>query len=267
MVLFLLSDATIITHHFPSKQDIHIYPIGDVHLGVREHMSKEWKAFLRKILDDPVGYTVILGDLIDNATRSSVADVWENILSPREQKERMVRQLEPLARAGRILCILPGNHERRSVRETEYNPAYDIAVNLGIEDLYRENMAFLCLRFGNPKYDGMKNPTYTLAVMHGAGGGKKFGSSLNNLVDFGYVIDGADMVIMGHTHKPIAAAPEKIKIDIQNGKVSMKPFKVVNITSWLAWGGYASRKMLAPAGHAPQVITLRGKRKEFTVTM
>ena len=266
-MLFLLSDNTIIYHTFPDRRDIHIYPIGDVHLGVREHMSKEWKAFLKQILDDPVGYVVILGDLIDNITRSSIGDIWECVLSPREQKERMVEQLRPLAEDNRILCILPGNHERRSVRETEYNPAYDIALALGVEEVYRENMAFLCLRFGNKGSNGLKNPTYTMVVAHGAGGGKKYGSSLNNVIDLGYLIEGVDIVVTGHTHKPMTAVSEKLKMDCNNGKVTYKPFRVVVSTSWLAWGGYAVRKLLPPAGHAPQMISLKGKKKEFTVTM
>lgn len=263
----MLSDDTIIVHNFPDKKDIHIYVVADVHLGAREHMAKEWAAFRRMVLDDPNGYVVILGDLLDFVCRSSVGDTWDNILSPREQKDRMVKQLEPLARANRVLCLLPGNHERRGVRECEYNAAYDIAANLGITHLYRENMAFLVIRMGNPKGNGLQNPTYTLAVTHGAGGGKKFGGSLNSIVDWGYVIDGADIVIMGHTHKTCAAVPAKIRIDPYNGKVSLKPFKAIVATPWLAYAGYAARKMLPPSGHAPQVINLCGRRKEFTVTM
>jgi hypothetical protein len=44
-------------------------------------------------------------------------------------------------------------------------------------------------------------------------------------------------------------------------------FKVINMTSWLEWGGYAAQKMLLPTSHSLQTLTLRGKLKEMVVTM
>jgi hypothetical protein len=49
--------------------------------------------------------------------------------------------------------------------------------------------------------------------------------------------------------------------------VSTQPFKVVSMTSWMTYGGYAAQKMLLPTSHAPQIITLRGNRKEIRVEM
>jgi hypothetical protein len=106
-----------------------------------------------------------------------------------------------------------------------------------------------------------------LAVLHGAGGGMLTGGAVNRNERFGYVIDGADCLIVGHTHKPFVTQPSKIKIDPYNNKVDIKPFKVVSSTSWLNYGGYAAQKMLLPNSHAPQVITLCGKRKNIKVTM
>ena len=49
--------------------------------------------------------------------------------------------------------------------------------------------------------------------------------------------------------------------------LTVKPFKVISATSWLAYGGYAAQKMLTPSSFAPQVMTLKGDRKEIKVTM
>ena len=259
----MLSDFTIITHEFPQREDIRIYAIGDLHLGSKEHMAKEWDAFCKRILDDDHGYVILVGDLINNCTRSSIGNTWDDNLSPREQKERMVRQLTPLKE--RILASVPGNHEFRSVRETEYNPSYDIAVNLGVQHLWRENIAFVRVRIGNHKYSGVQNPTYILTVTHGAGGGRKTGSAVNRAEDFGYILDGSDALILGHTHRPFVTQPCKISIDARNGRVSQKPFKVISVTSWMEYGGYAARKMLNPVSHAPQIITLCGTKKDISV--
>ena len=90
---------------------------------------------------------------------------------------------------------------------------------------------------------------------------------MNRNERFGYVIDGMDCLIVGHTHKPFVTQPSKIKINPYNNTVSMRPFKVVSTTSWLNFGGYAAQKMLLPSSHAVQTITLTGKRKEIVVTM
>ena len=261
----MLSDFEIITHHFSENKDIIIYPISDVHLGASEHMEKEWGAFCTSVLDNPNAYIILGGDLINNATRNSVSNIFEETMRPREQKKVMAEMLEPLR--DRVLCSVSGNHERRSGKDSDDDPTYDIMCKLDIEHLYRENMAFVKVQIGKKNGDGVKNPTYMLTVTHGAGGGMLTGGSVNRNERFGYVVDGMDCLIVGHTHKPFVTQPSKIKIDPYNNKVDIKPFKVVSTTSWLNYGGYAAQKMLLPSSHAPQVITLCGKRKDIKVTM
>ena len=81
------------------------------------------------------------------------------------------------------------------------------------------------------------------------------------------MVDGADAIIVGHSHKPFVTQPAKIKIDTQNNRVGIKPFKVITSTSWLEYGGYAAQKMMLPASHALQMVALGGNRKEILVTM
>lgn len=261
----MLSDFEFITHHFPENKDIVIFPVSDVHLGASEHMEREWAEFCRQIKETPNAYIVLGGDLINNATRNSVSNVFEETMRPREQKKLIAEMLHPIR--DRILCAVSGNHERRSGKDADDDPTYDIMCKLDIEHLYRENMAFVKVRFGKVDFNGGHNPTYMLAVLHGAGGGMLTGGAVNRNERFGYVIDGADCLIVGHTHKPFVTQPSKIKIDPYNNKVDIKPFKVVSSTSWLNYGGYAAQKMLLPNSHAPQVITLCGKHKNIKVTM
>jgi hypothetical protein len=190
---------------------------------------------------------------------------------PSEQKKMMAKILEPVK--DRILCILPGNHERRSGKDADDDPCYDIAAKLDIESLYRENIAFVKIQMGEKETAsgkvsaGKDRPTYTLVVTHGSGGGILTGGSVNRGERFGYVIDGMDALIVGHTHKPYTTQPGKIKIDPYNNKVSVKPFKLVSATSWLEYGGYAAQKMLLPSSHCLNTLTLRGDKKEIVVTM
>lgn len=261
----MLNDLELIVRQFPSRPDLHIYPISDVHLGAAEHMETEFADFCKKILRDEDGYVILGGDLINNSTRSSVSNIFEEKMRPREQKRMIAEMLEPLR--DRILCMVSGNHERRSGKDADDDPSYDIACKLDIEHLYRENIAFLKIQMGSVQGNGMVNPTYVITVTHGAGGGMLTGGAVNRGERFAAAIDGTDALIVGHTHKPYITQPSKIFIDAKNNKVSFRPFKVVSMTSWLNWGGYAAQKMLAPTSNAPQIMTLRGKKKEIKVEM
>lgn len=263
----MLNDFEMIHHKFAENKDIHIVPISDVHLGAAEHMSDKWDQFCRSILEVQNAYITLGGDLINNATRSSVSNIFKETMYPSAQKRKMAEMLKPLAREGRILCAVSGNHERRSQKDADDEPMFDIMCKLDLEHLYRENMAFVKIQIGKQEANGSFNPTYMLVVTHGAGGGIATGGAVNRNERFGYVIDGADCIIVGHVHKPFVTQPSKIFIDPHNNKISFKPFKVVSSTAWLDYGGYAAQKMLTPSSHATQTITLCGKKKEIRVTM
>lgn len=258
------SDFEIIERSFP-REDIRIYALSDLHVGAKEFRADIWEQWKKMILSSPNNYIVIAGDLMNNATRSSVSNIFEDTMRPREQKLWLMGELSPLKE--RILCAAPGNHEARSGKDVDDDPLYDVLCKLDIEDVYRPNAAFLALRFGEKDGNGLRNPTYSIMVTHGRGGGSLTGGGVNRNERFGYVFDGLDILITGHTHKPVVTAPSKMTIDLQNKRVSQKPFLCVTATAWLDYGGYALKGMLAPASHRVQHITLCGTKKEFTVTM
>lgn len=269
----MLSDFVMIQHQFLGGHDITIVPIADVHLGSPECREQEFIQFVRRVAETPNVYLVLAGDLIDNGTRSGKTNPFRATMPPSQQKKEMARILAPAR--DRVLCLLPGNHEMRSSRDSDDDPIYDIAAKLDLEHLYRENIAFLKIQMGKAetcsgkKTRGSVRPTYVLAVTHGSGGGGIWtGNAVNRAERFGYAMcDNLDALILGHTHKPFVTQPGRIHIDLHNNRISVKPFKVVTATSWLDYGGYAAQKMLMPASHAPQIITLSGKKKETRVEM
>ena len=261
----MLPDFEIIQHQFPSNDDITIIPIADVHLGAAEQYEQEWMNFLNTVQKTPNVYLTLGGDMLDTGTKNSVTNVYRNRYMPSEAKRMMAKMLEPVR--DKILCAVCGNHERRSIKEADDDPMYDIMCKIDREEVYRENIAFVKIQMGDPKMDGIHNPTYMLVVIHGSGGGIYTGGAVNRGERFGYVIDGMDALIVGHTHKPFTTQPGKILIDKANNKISVKPFKVISSTSWLQYGGYATQKMLLPTTHCLHTLTLRGKHKEIVVTM
>lgn len=262
----MLPDFKMIVHKFPARPDIEIWPISDVHLGAAEHNADAWSNFCKQIQAEDNAYVLLLGDLLNNCTRSSISDIWREVLTPRQAKKLMVEMLEPLK--SKILAAVTGNHERRSVRETSDDPTYDIMCKLDIEHLYREDIAFVKIQMGDNKNgSGLRNPTYTIVMTHGAGGCIYTGATVNRAERAGYYIDGADVIILGHSHKPFVTQPAKIKINPQQDTVYFRPFKVISATSWLDYGGYAAQKMLPPSSIAPQVLKLYGRKKKIEVTM
>ena len=91
------------------------------------------------------------------------------------------------------------------------------------------------------------------------------GSSANRSERFGMAIDGLDVLITGHTHKPITFPSAKIVFDTSNKAVSIKQFTVVTATSWLTYGGYPLQKMLSPTAFAPNEIHLSANGKKVRV--
>jgi len=249
----MLDEFTMINHEFGNT--VTVYPISDVHFGALEHLNKEWLEFCKLIENAPDTYVILGGDLINNSTRSSVASPWDDTVRPREQKKCMVEMLTPIK--DRILCAVTGNHEARSLKDADDDPTYDIMCKLDIEDVYRQNIAFMKLSLGHRSNDDTPIQSYTFAVTHGAGGGIYTGATVNRNERFGNIIEGLDCLVVGHTHKGTVSKPSKIVIDRKNSKVSMSHYVVVSMVSWLNYGGYAMKKMLLPAHVAdPQKLIL-----------
>lgn len=259
----MLSDFTMIVRRF--EKAIKIACISDVHYGALEHMEREWKQFLMKLDKDPDLYLVLGGDLINNNTRSSVGSPWDDTVRPREQKKHMVEFLNPIK--DRILCCVSGNHERRSLKDADDDPTYDIMAKLDIEDVYRQNAAFLKLQLGQRHANSDRaNVTYALAMTHGAGGGIYTGATVNRNERWGNVIDGVDCLIVGHTHKGTVSRPSKLSLDLHNNTVSMKEYVVISCVAWQRYAEYPLQKMLLPSTTGnPQILHLSDKEKNIEV--
>ncbi|HWS31043.1 MAG TPA: metallophosphoesterase [Clostridia bacterium] len=256
------SDFLPISYHF--DDDLTLYAISDLHIGSPEHQEGRWKEFRAKLASEPNSRIVIVGDMINNATRSSVSNVFEETVRPREQKRLLAEQLSEIR--DKILCVTGGNHEARAGKDADDAPLYDVCAKLDIEDIYRDNAAFLFLRMGDNRTNGNRNPTYSVCCTHSTGGGIYTGAAVNRNERFGMMIDGLDVLITGHVHKGILTKPQKLVINPQHNKVLAKDFTVVSATPWMDYGGYALRKMLTPASTTLQTITFKRKEKRVEVT-
>lgn len=229
----MLDDFTLITHKFDEIPYINIYPLGDVHIGSKECNVSLFKEWIEMVRQDPFGYVVIIGDMMNMGLKNSRSNVYEEALTPMEQKELMYELLNPIA--DKILAGCPGNHEYRTVREVGTNPMYDVFCRMRIENRYRENVCFLKLTVGKCG----KNPnTYGVVLTHG--------SSKNKDLSWTYAVDGADVFISGHTHLGTHQPCGKIKMDLTHEKVKPIGYQHIVVIPFQEYGGYAIRGKYLP---------------------
>lgn len=237
-----------------------LYPIADVHLGAKECMLEEFTKYINQINDDDRAIVILAGDLINNGIKSSKTNVYDEVMPPDEQKYKMVELLRPIK--DKIICMVGGNHERRTDKDTNIDITKDIAILLDIEDTYSKDMGFIKIRLGNDSHN--KVIAYMLCVAHGAGGGSFIGSGLNKIESYQYTIDGVDIIITGHTHKPIKAPAARLIFDPRNNNIIETKTLMFVCTSWLRYGGYALEKLLKPVAFAPDTIRLDGTIKKWS---
>jgi predicted phosphodiesterase len=241
-----------------------IYPLADAHLGAEGADIQNFTRLVNQIANEPNSYVTLQGDLIDNGTRNSVTNIFRATMPPSQQKREMANILKPIR--DKILCILPGNHERRSGKDADDDPMYDIAAKLDLEDRYREDMAFIRVALGSKRgHQANGKPfSYMLACVHGAGGGGLPGAGINRADRFMQSMDGVDVFLHGHTHKPYAYRSSKLVVDMQNKRVTRRPTLTMCAGAWLGYVGYPVVGMMtATAEPGANKLLLSGTKFRF----
>lgn len=245
------NDFILIKHSFDTG--INIYPLSDLHIGSKEFNKEVFEKWLQVVKNDPLAKVILLGDLINNGLKNSKTNVYEETMPPREQKKALVEYLTPIK--DKIIGVVRGNHEERSVKEVDDCPMYDVCAKLDIEDLYRENAMFIKVSCGFKRKD--RQWTYTLFGHHGA--------NSNKMKQFVYALDGVDMSFSGHTHQPDSQFRSKIVLDPRNDCICFKPFTQIVCPSFLNYGGYGLRALYLPTSNINYpVVKLSGESKEVT---
>lgn len=250
----MFSDFVMITHDLPVNFPyLNIYPIGDVHLGSKECDLDLFQSYLDMVDADPYGRAVIIGDMMNMGLKNAKSNIYEEVLTPGQQKELCYELLNPIS--DKILCGCSGNHEFRSVREVGMNPLYDVFCRMQIEDVYRENACFLKVKLGRDKH--AKKIAYGIAVTHGR--------TTNKDKTWTYSVDNCDLFINGHTHDASHQPLGKIRMDLHNETVTTVGYQHVVVTPFQGYGGYALQGKFLP-NHLEQFqkITLDGFKKRVS---
>jgi predicted phosphodiesterase len=246
-------------------ENVELHIFADEHIGDELCDIERLKARIRHVAETPNAYCVLNGDILDNASRSSIGDIETRELNIMEQIQKGVELFEPIKR--KILCIGNGNHEARAFRKEGIDISKIIAMQLGLGDLYTSTSALLFLRFGKSRNNGgASKQLYTVYMLHGSGGGRKEGSKAIRLADMSSIVD-ADIFIHSHTHLPMVMKQAYHRIDRMNSTVALVNKLYVNSASNLNYGGYGEAQEFKPNSKDTPVIYLSGTKKEMTARL
>ena len=248
------------------QMELHIF--ADEHLGDEHCDVKRLLQRIEYVKNTPTAYCILNGDIIDNATRTSIGDTYTQEFNPMEQLQKAVDIFEPIK--DKILCITHGNHENRTYKKEGINLSYLIANQLGLAERYTPTSAVLFIRLGElscrqKETNGSgknRQVCYTAYILHGSGGGRKEGAKIIRLADMASIID-TDIYIHSHTHLPMIMKQSFHRIDPRNNTVALVNKLFVNTAANLDYGGYGEFGAFKPSSKDTPTIYMDGKKKNF----
>lgn len=166
--------------------------LGDCHLGSPQFDENRLRRMIDYCLKNRV-YVLLMGDLIEMATRQSVGSgVYEQEFPGQTQYEVMLEWLKPLAKAGLILGVHRGNHEVRCYELSGVNVSKSLARELGVK--YLGDACWNTFIVGGERY--------SIYSLHGRTGSRFDGTALLALERISTSFF-CDLCAMGHAHKAI----------------------------------------------------------------
>lgn len=236
----------------------------DLHIGSTKCNMSLIEERIERVKNNPNTYCVLLGDLINNSTKTSVGDVYNEPLSPMEQIKTAIELFKPIK--DKIIGCVSGNHERRSYKQDGIDLIYFFCAELNITHRYSYGAELLFIRFGENPHDRRRKMCYTMYLTHGDGqGGRLIGGKANGLQRRGHIVN-ADIIITGHTHTAFTFRDISYAVDYQNSSVIEREQVFVNASATLDYEEYAELFGLTPSSVISPRLVLDG-RKRLVIVM
>lgn len=208
----------------PNKDYAELIFFSDLHYGHPNCEIEKAKAMLDYALQKKI-YIILGGDQIEAGTKTSVADgVYKQTLNPQKQMEAVIDLLEPIAKAGLIIGLHDGNHEKRITNSTGINIAKVMARILKVPFLGYSCWSILSV-------NGTK---YSLYSTHGTGGSRFKHTRLKKAMDLcGWI--SSDILAYSHLHTMSSEVHMRQHYDGHLKKIVTTKQYVVLTGSYLSW--------------------------------
>ena len=203
-----------------------LYFVGDLHFGTTEFNHRAWQKFVIEYVEHP-GYVIFMGDLAEFISLSDPRfDI--TLLDKREFKKftdvkeyafTILRLLEEKLEIFKnyTLLFLGGNHEAAFFDATTISPLRYLSESFGVP--YSHYRAYVAMSLRDPTADCYRS-VVTAILHHGAGQGRRRGSSINRVEEM-TMWGSAELYVMGHSHQLIASPGKHYRY--QAGKLKLRP--------------------------------------------
>lgn len=245
-------------------EEVEIILFADEHIGDPGCDMKYLQKRIDYVANTPNAYCILGGDLMDNATKTSIGDTYTQTMSPMQQIDYITELFKPIKK--KILCAVLGNHENRTYKKEGIDPMRCVCDRLGCAERYSHAGALVFLRLGEDSRSHGRRFCYTIYVLHGAGGGRKEGAKAIRLADMAAIVD-ADVYCHNHTHIPMIMKQDFFRTSTSNSSVSKVTKLFVNSSSNLEYGGYGEAQEFKPSSKDKPKIILSGKQKYATAIL
>lgn len=255
--MFLPDEKPIICNLPKDLDYADIYFLHDIHFGSELFDERKWKSLKAKIQSDDRAYVCWIGDLMENAIPNSKSDTFTQKYSPAQQKEWATQELFELRK--KTLSVVPGNHEHnRTTKMCGLYPIYDICMLAGVDEKYRDIVAYLDIGIGIRKDAKNKQVHYFGQTQHAAKDLQNYGTS-----DY---TDGIDFFAFGHDHSPKDRPRAKMVFDHHNKVIYKRNIENLNSGSFCKFGGYGARAPYRPQSDKMYKLRIFGGEKKMEST-
>lgn len=240
---------------------VEIMCAGDLHIGDKNrdphHMRK-----IREWLDvSKDRYLILVGDLFNAALKTSVSNVYDDVISVDEAQRELTVWLSGIG--DRLIASVSGNHDQRVQNAVG---ADILRMSHELADVPYDGLeAFVTVKLGAYGYKAKANKSpvcYQLYVTHGVGGGRLAGGKVNNLMRLRDIVV-ADVYVQGHQHDPVCKPAVVWEWDSRKESIVQREQLLVVAPSNMNRGGYAVAKAYSPVSQQIPIITLDGKDKHI----
>lgn len=245
------TEIPVFVRDYSDQSELYVYPLGDVHKGASAHNRDRWREWLGYLQDTPAATMLGTGDFFNAAIKGSVSETYDEALTVQKAREELTAELRPLAEAGRVDLLMPGNHEDRIYRAVGDCPVSAIAGTLGT------NYA----RVGCGLIYIVGDVVYEFFVKHGTGGGQ-VGARANRLARQADAVE-SDVYVSGHTHSQLVFPRDKFVLNRRTARYERKRQVFISSGSFLNYEEYAFKAGYVPQKIGAPRIRLDGRRKDI----
>jgi len=221
-----------------TKKEQCVVVIADAHCGAPTFNEEVFKNVVKYAVDNDA-LVMLLGDLIENATRTSVGSaVYEQLMPAKDQIDKIVELLKPIPSKNYIGGVT-SNHEDRTMKASGVDLMKIICEKLDCPYFDKELFAIITKE---------RESAYTIYGTHSQLTSSTIGGEYNTIENKWFKMIDADIVCKAHSHSlGLSSAYQSLCIDSSNVNVSMKERWIMLAGNYLErQNSYAASIPVAP---------------------